>query len=469
MPEIGLSVLILGLFWLSLHPDEKTEKSTVWMCATGYISIALSLPFLWNLTANLFNGMFQINSLAIFLKGIFLVTGLLTTIMINEFMTEQDKRKTDFYLLIAISTLGTLFLASANDLITLFITVEWITISLYVLTAYLKTDNESLESGMKYLIMGAFSAGFFLYGISFVYGTCGGTHFEQIRQFLAAHPEGNALFWSGALLILAGIGFKIALFPFQLWVPDVYQGAPTPVTAFLAAGSKAAGFAALAKVLFLCLGIHSINWSFLIACLSAFTLLYGNLGALRQTNIKRLLAYSGIAHAGYLLMGFSSASKLGMASTLFYLAVYVAANLTVFTAVVIVGKEMKSNEISDYRGLSRKSPLLAASLFIALLSLGGIPPLAGSFGKFFVIVSAQNGGYIWLASLGAVNVIISLYYYLIIVKEMYLRKSDFGPKKIKISRPIAFTFGILVLIIIGFGFFQAPLFHLAEASANSLF
>jgi len=466
-PEIGLTALILIVLFFELF-SKVSASNIIRGSILGAFFIFIILLLLWPMSGTALYGMFQLNSLSIFLKGLFLSSSVLTLCMVKEYRESLGERLSDFVLLILVATLGAFFLASANDLITLFITIEWMTISLYVLTSYLKTDEYALEAGTKYLIMGAFSSALFLYGISFVYGTVGGIHFDQIRMALP-HVQQIPLFLVGLLLILAGIGFKVSAFPFQLWVPDVYQGAPTPVTAFLSVASKTAGFAALIKILFVALNPIQLNWSALIAFLSATTLLYGNLGALGQTNMKRLFAYSSIGHAGYLLMGIASGTEMGIGAVFFYLVAYAISNLTAFLAIVIANRELKSGEIVDYRGLGEKSPILAGVFFLSLLSLGGIPPLAGFFGKFLVLQAAVSRGYVWLATLGAVNVIISLYYYLSVVKEMYFKQSGSVERKIKIGRPAKVLLILLAIVTIGIGIWQEPVLYLSKSAAHTLF
>ncbi|MBI4372501.1 MAG: NADH-quinone oxidoreductase subunit N [Candidatus Omnitrophica bacterium] len=463
-PELSLAGLILLL--LSFELFSKTYRpKLIYLAVTGCFFIFLTFIPLWPISGSALYDMFQVNALSTFMKGILLGAAFLTLLTAREYTETLGHRSNDFLILILVSTLGAFFLASTNDLISLFITIEWMTISLYILTAYLRTDEYSLEAGTKYLIMGAFSSALFLYGISFIYGMVGGIGFDQIRQALPAVQE-NPLFLAGFFLILSGIGFKISAFPFQLWVPDVYQGAPTPVTAFLSVASKTAGFTALIKILFVMTGQNTLNWPIVIGVLSATTLLYGNLGALGQTNMKRLLAYSSIGHAGYLLMAAATGTLLGIEALLFYLVAYAISNLTVFLIVTITNRDLGNGEIASYRGLAKKNPFLAACFFIALLSLGGIPPLAGFFGKFLVLQAAVLRGYLWLALLGAVNVIISLYYYLSVVKEMYF-KTAAADEKIKLRTSTQILLLLLVIAIIGIGIFQAPLLNLVKIAALS--
>ncbi|MBI4368513.1 MAG: NADH-quinone oxidoreductase subunit N [Candidatus Omnitrophica bacterium] len=466
-PETGLIALILLVLGLDLF-TKLDQAKLILFSILGLFLLFGTLVFVWPLRGNALNGLFQVHALATFLKFIFLGAGLLTLVITKEFTKNLGNRASNFILLILLSVLGAFFLASTNDLISLFITIEWMTLSLYILTAFLRTDAYSLEAGTKYLVMGAFSSAVFLYGISFIYGTAGSIRFEAIRE-VASSAHQSPLFLFGFLLILSGIGFKIAAFPFQLWAPDVYQGAPTPVTAFLSVASKTAGFTALVKVLFAVIGPDALNWSAVIAVISGATLLYGNLGALAQTNMKRLFAYSSIGHAGYLLMGIAAGTSFGLQGTLFYLAAYAISNLTAFLVIVIANEHLGSGEIIAYRGLAKKSPFLAGSFFIALLSLGGIPPLVGFFGKFLVLQAAVWKGYLWLALLGAANVIVSLYYYLSVIKEMYFKPPVQNAEQIQLGILPQFSLGFLVASMVGLGIFQAPLFYFAHAAAQTLF
>ena len=467
-PEIALVILIV--FHLAFDLYRKTDPITLIRSAVlGAVLMLVILFLLWPSGSSLFGGAFRLDSFAILLKAVFLISGILTLVMTHEYVHSLGERAADFVVMILIAVLGGFFLASSTDLITLFVTIEWMTLSLYVLTAYQRTEAHGLEAGTKYLIMGVFSSALFLYGTSFVYGAVGALGFDQIRAALPL-VSGNLLFRIGLLLIFSGIGFKISAFPFQLWVPDVYQGAPTPVTAFLSTGSKTAGLAALLKIAYSAVGTEHLNWPVFLSFLSAATLLYGNLGALGQTNMKRLFAYSSIGHAGYLLMAVAAGTPFGAAAALFYLVVYVISNLAAFLVIVVVNRDLNAGEIVSYRGLAKKAPLAAGVFFIALLSLGGIPPLAGFFGKFLVFQAAISRGYLWLALLGALNVIVSLYYYLSIVREMFFKQgaSDRG-RRIRFSPGTQAFLLLLSLGMIGIGIFQEPILTFAKAGAQTLF
>lgn len=463
-PEFGLfAILILHLVFDLFQKIESGKFIRSLILGLVLIFVPLALMFSYGGTG--LYGLFKLNPLATFLKMIFLFSAIATLWMTKEFSLTLGKRSNDFCLIVVTALLGSFFLASSNDLITLFISVEWITISLYILAAFLKEDLYSIEAGVKYLVVGAFSSALFLYGISLVYGGTGHLVFSEIKQALASGP--NLYFAVGFFLILAGIGFKIAMFPFQLWVPDVYEGSPTPVTAFLSTASKTAGFAALLKVLFLVSLPLYVNWPFLLTLVSAITLVYGNLAALRQTNMKRLFAYSSISHAGYLLMGVACANRMGLEATLYYLLAYVISNAAAFLVIVIANREINSGEIQAYRGFAKKSPYLSAVFFIALLSLGGIPPLAGFFGKFLILNALVLKGYLWLAILGAVNVIISLFYYLSLVKEIYFRPAA-SEEQVFLTRATKIFLFCLAAAIIILGVFPQSILRFIQISASVL-
>jgi NADH-quinone oxidoreductase subunit N len=406
--------------------------------------------------------MWIVDPFALYFKGLFLLTTGLVIVMTRRFARQLPGNVGAFYMLLFTALLGMLVLASVNDLLMLFLGLELLTFSLYIMAAYLKTDARSIEAGMKYLIMGSVSSGFLVYGMALLYGAFGGTGFAVIRQGVASGAV-PPVAYMGLLFIVAGLGFKVAAVPFHLWVPDVYEGAPTPVVALLSVGSKMAGMVALLRLLdgvFLRL---QGAWGGLIAVLSAATMLYGNLGAIPQTNIKRLLGYSSIGHAGYLLMGLSTAAVGGMPAVGYYLLAYLLSNLTVFFVVADASNALGGDALDDYKGLAKRSGLLAAAMFIGLLSLAGVPPLAGFVGKLLVLLAAADAGRLWLVALGAVNVAISLYYYLMVVKRMYLD----APRT---SSPIAvpllskLVLGGLLLGILAVGIWQQPFLEQAIAS-----
>jgi len=414
--EILITLVLVGLVIADIALPKKQAQD--WIGISSIVAL-VGLIIFWltqgSLSGSTFSGMFIMDPLAWFFKGLFLVAMVFIFAMTHEFSKTLGGRRSEFYLLLWLALLGMCFVASSADFLVLFISIEILTISLYVMTAYLKSDKLSIEAGMKYLILGALSSGFFLYDISFIYGATHSTHFDAIAAFCQTHAM-NSMTLFAAVLIFSAIGFKIAAVPFQMWVADVYQGAPTPITALLSVGSKAAGFVALIRIFFVVFAAWHIQWGMVFAVLAAITMTYGNLVAMFQTNIKRLLGYSSISHAGYLLMGAAAGTALGATGINFYLLGYLFTNLAVFMVIIIFSGATGSDEIADYAGLTKRSGLLAWTMVLSLVSLAGIPPLAGFFGKFTLLMAVIKSGYVWLALIAAVNIVISLYYYLMVAK-----------------------------------------------------
>ncbi len=465
--ELLISVIIVGLFIVDIALPEITRRGWIGILSFGGL---LGLLAFWatqsNCLGETFGGMFRMDTLAWFFKGFFLITMLFIFPMAREFFKNVPQRRNEFYLLLWLALLGMCLVASSNDFLVLFISLEMLTISLYVMTAYLKSDKQSLEAGMKYLILGALTSGCLLYGISLVYGVTHSTRFDMIQDYVGANPL-SPMMLLALVLIFAAVGFKIASVPFHLWVPDVYQGAPTPVTALLSVGSKAAGFVVLIRLF---LGIFSgwhAEWSPVLAGLSAVTMCYGNLCAMFQTNIKRLLGYSSIGHAGYLLMGAAAGSVLGASAINFYLLGYLFTNLAAFIVIIVFSMTAKSDEISAYAGLSRRSGLLAGVMLLALVSLAGIPPLVGFFGKFTLLMATVQSGLVWLAFVAAANIVISVYYYLSIAKKIYV-DAPRVTSPIPVSTTMRFLLVAAVAGIIGIGIFQGPFLDMAIAAIKGM-
>lgn len=469
--ELYLSLSILVIFLAEFFfTDERKKKLIPSIASLSLLAIFIHLLTRSHENSSTLWRSFVQDPLSFYFKVLFLLTGGFVLFMISKSQDKLQKGRDEFVLLFMIALLGMSFVASAGDFVLLFVSLEILTISLYIMTAYLRSQEASIEAGLKYLIMGALSTGVFLYGMSFIYGLTGSTEFNKIGEYLASNPEAahSTGFMFGMILILSGLGFKIGSFPFQLWIPDVYQGAPTPVTALLAIGSKTAGFAALIRLL---LGVFlplSDRWALLFAILSAITMFYGNLGALWQTNIKRLMGYSSIGHAGYLLMGLSAFSHSGMESVLYYLLAYLFSTAGAFLVIVAVSNLTKAEKISDFKGLSERSPILAAGMMLSLLSLAGVPPLAGFFAKFYIFLNAAQSDLIWLVAVGCLNVIFSLYYYLMVVKAMYLESpvtsSEFQvPLSVKIAQFTSIA-GILIL-----GVWQGPFVEWAHRALANTF
>jgi NADH-quinone oxidoreductase subunit N len=354
----------------------------------------------------------------------------------------------------------------------LFVSIELITITFYVLTSFTRGKIAALEAGVKYLILGALSSAFMVYGIALVWGTTGKFNFTELAA-VAGNFTTNKLFLFGVLFVLVGLGFKIAAFPFQMWTPDVYQGAPTPTTAFLAVGSKAAGFVLLLRFLFTAIPSVTMHWEKLLIIISGITILYGNLCAIPQRNLKRLLGYSSIAHAGYLLLGVAALTSAGQAAVLYYLSGYLFTTLAAFAVIALVMRHLDSEDISGLAGLHQRSPLLAATLTIAMVSLAGIPPLAGFFGKFLLLKAviergAANHGYYCLAFTALVGVVISLYYYFGVIRAIYFGKGANDSTPIQMSFPMKALVCVCLAGMFWLGLMPGGLLRLAEQATGVL-
>jgi NADH-quinone oxidoreductase subunit N len=422
--------------------------------------------------------MFVQDALSVFFKRFFLLAAVLVLVLAVEFSDRIAAGISEYYSLLIFALAGMLFAASANDFAMLFVSIELITITFYVLTSFTRGKVASLESGVKYLILGALSSAFMVYGIALVWGITGKFNFSELAM-VAGKFAGNQVFLFGVLFILVGLGFKIAAFPFQIWTPDVYQGAPTPTTGFLAVGSKAAGFVLLLRFLFTAIPGVTHEWTNLLIVISGITILYGNLCALPQRNLKRLLGYSSIAHAGYLLLGVAAMaanvkqSVPGGSAVLYYLGGYLFTTLAAFTVIALVMRQLDGEDISGLAGLNQRSPLLAATMTLAMVSLAGIPPLAGFFGKFLLLKAvieqgATNHGYYCLAFTAIVGVVISLYYYFGVIRAIYWSRETPDASPIALSRPMRAGICVCIAGMFWLGLAPGTVLALAESAVNVL-
>jgi NADH-quinone oxidoreductase subunit N len=432
--EIAVLILGLGILLADLWTPPADKRKLGWLAAVvlGLI-LAGSFKLHGDAAQTAFNGMYVLDGLALFFKRFFLLSAIVVLVMSVEFADRIETGISEFYALTLFALAGMMFSASANDFSLLFVSIELITVTFYILTSFQRNRLLSLEAGVKYLILGALSSAFMVYGIALVFGTTGKLNFGEIAA-MGATLAGNKVFLFGILLVLVGIGFKIAVFPAQIWAPDVYQGSPTPTTAFLAVGSKAAGFVLLLRVLFGAVPGVTAHWTTLLIVISIITILYGNLCALPQRNLKRLLGYSSIANAGYLLMGVAVLSGAGRSAVLYYLGGYLFTVLGAFLVICLVMRSVDGEDISALAGLNQRSPLLATTLTLAMTSLAGIPPLAGFFGKFLLLreVIRQGGAnpaYYWLLAVAIFGVLISIYYYFGVIRAIYWSKEapDLSP------------------------------------------
>jgi len=478
--SLEVCVLILGLVVLVADLWLPVERKKL----LGYAAAAgLTLLLIINLTGAgkcteiglAFNDMFTQDALSIFFDRFFLLAAILVLLMIAEFSDRVTAGISEYYSITLFALLGMLFASSANNFALLFVSLELITVSFYVLTSFQRARVTSLEAGVKYLIIGALSTAFTVFGIALVWGTSGKFNFTDLAA-VAAQMGSNKLFLFGLLFIMVGLGFKIGAFPFQIWVPDVYQGAPTPTTAFLAIGSKAAGFVLLLRVLFKAVPAITSQWANVIIIISGITILYGNLCALPQVNVKRLLGYSSIAHAGYLLLGVAAMagakSTDGAAAILYYLTGYLFTVLAAFMVITLVMRHLDTEDVGGLAGLNQRSPLLAGTMTLAMVSLAGLPPLAGFFGKFLLLKSVVdlgplNHAYYYLAFVALAGVVISIYYYFGVVKAIYWSPSD-NKVPVPISWPARLAIFVCIVGMLWLGLVPGGLLNLARDGAGIL-
>ncbi len=434
MPDIDWSllmpqlVIVATLFIVLVFDmfDSISKKMHAWMTIVGSgIALWSSINLLNAGTDTIqFNDMFRIDSYSLFFNIIFLVSTILVALFSISYLGKDDKKQGPYYLLILLATLGMMLMAAGNELIIVFLGLELMSLSLYVLAGYFRESPASSEAGMKYLLLGAFASAFFLYGIALIYGATGTTSIPGIAEKLTTESQ-SPLLLAGIFLLIVGFGFKVAVVPFHQWAPDVYEGAPTTIAAFISAGPKAAGFAAFIRIFTEALPNLHTEWSGVIILIAMLTMTVGNVIAIAQTNIKRMLAYSSIAHAGYVLIGLAAANSDGKSSAMIYLFVYCVMNIGAFGAVILARTaDGESLVISDYAGLGFRKPLLGGFLTLMLLSLAGFPPTAGFVGKFYIFKSAIGAELYLLVIVGAINTAISAFYYLRVVVTMYMREPE---------------------------------------------
>jgi NADH-quinone oxidoreductase subunit N len=432
LPEMLLTFWICLILVLDFAFPRLPKEQLAYL-SVGGLTITLGC-LIWfdvtGITGALFANMFVVDRMALFFKMLIVVATILVIIASIQFVHRFTFFRGEYYFLVAMSALGMMFMASANDLLSVFVTLEFSTFGFYVLVAYLREDAASNEAGLKFFILGVFAAGLLAYGISLVYGETGKLVFSDMAS--AQATPGLII---GYLLIFAALGFKIGAVPFHSWIPDTYHGSPTPVTAFLSIAPKGAAFAILLRMFYVALAGFKPTWVLMLVAASILSMTYGNIVAIAQKNIKRLLAYSGIAQIGNVLIGLAAGTKMGSDAILFYLLTYLFANLGAFAIVIAVSQVIGSDEIEDYSGLGRRSPFLAFAMLIFLLSLAGVPPLAGFIGKVYIFVAAIKEGLYTLITVGLINIVISLYYYLIIVKKMYIVEPH-DPSPVPISGPM---------------------------------
>ena len=375
-----------------------------------------------------------------FWKIVFLLATALTVLLSTRFMEEGGYRAAEYYSLILLATTGMLFMASGFNLLSIWISLELMALSSYILAGYFKHEVRSNEAALKYFVLGALSSGLMLYGMSLIYGSTRTLSLAELPgRISVVAAEGNLLLGIGWIMLAVGLFFKVSAVPFHVWTPDVYVGAPTPVTGYLAAASKAASFAILIRIFFQGLGPLVVDWQIIVAAVASLSMIWGNIAALTQTNVKRMLAYSSIAHAGYILLGVLAASESGLWAAMFYVFAYTFFTLGAFgTVILLERREYAGESLSDYAGLAQRAPVLAAVMLVFLLALTGIPPTGGFFGKVYLFAAVVEAGWMWVAVIGVLTSAISLYYYMGIVVQMYFKDSE-ANTPVPVRAPIWFS------------------------------
>ena len=467
LPEILLTCGALVLLMLSVIVPK--QDGVLLGVALTTIAVTLLAVFSFaGLDETISRGLLAIDGFATFFKVVVLLSAAITVLMSAPYLRVEGLKAGEYYFLILCATVGMMFMSSGLELITLFIGLETMAMSFYVLVGYLKPNPRSNEAAVKYFLLGAFSLGILLYGMSLLYGATGTTRLAGIAEALAGH-ETSAVLVLAVILVGAGMGFKIAAVPFHMWAPDVYEGAPTPVTAFLSVGSKAASFAMLLRIFVEGLPALGDEWRTMFWVLAAITMTVGNIAALTQSNLKRMLAYSSIAHAGYLLIGVVVGTERGVAAMLVYLGVYLFMQLGAFAIVTAMRRsDIIGDELKDLNGLFKRSPAVGFAMLCFMLSLGGIPPTAGFMGKMWLFGAAIDAGEIWLVVIAVVNSAISAYYYLRVVVFMWINEDEPVGSPITLGPAMALALGIAVLGTLVLGVYPQALFSEAQSAAATL-
>jgi len=463
-PEIALAALALIVLILGLIVPKNMRHGLSWLTILGLLGVLGLTLSGWENQGTLYGGLFIIDQYAVFFKVTFLVAAFLVALGSQKYIDDIGDQS-EYYSMLLFATLGMLVMASAGDFITLYLGLELMTMAFIVLVCFKRRNARSLEAGIKYILLAGMSSAVLLYGLSLVYGLTGSIMLIEVGRLIAQNPSPALIL--GLVMLVAGLGFKISAVPFHMWAPDIYEGAPTPITAFLAAGSKAASFAILLRIFVTALPGVWAYWTTLIAILAAVTIIVGNLVAIPQTNIKRLLAYSSIAQAGYILVGLVNAGEAGIKGVMFYAFLYVFATIGAFTVATYFYTVTGSEEIRDYAGLSQRSPLMAVVMLVCMLSMAGIPPLAGFVGKFYLFSTIVDN-HLWLVFIGLIMSMISVYYYLRVALVMF-RDDPVDETPIKLSSPVAVTLLLTMVATLVIGFYPGPLSEIINKAAHTFF
>jgi len=476
IPELSLITFAIVVILLDLFIQRKGLLAVV-AIAGLVVSAGFTLAMWGGSSQAIFNNMLAVDNFALFFKLLFLGIAALVILASTDYVSKFARFQGEYYALVLLSALGMMLMAATAELISIYVALELTSISLYILVGFLK-NPKSTEASLKYLLLGAVASAVLLYGMALVFGFTGKTQLGEIAQVIQAMSLSGILSSPGLILgivlLVAGFGFKIAAVPFHMWVPDVYEGAPTPITAYLSVASKAAGFAIILRVFYSAFGLPqwlSLDWGLIFAVLAAIGMTLGNIVALPQTNIKRMLGYSSIAQAGYLMVGLATvglspvADAVGRSTVLFFLASYALTNLGAFIAIIAISNKVNSDLIEDYSGMSKRAPLLALGLTLCLISLIGMPPAAGFMAKFYIFSGAVQHGLLWLVVIAVINSVISAYYYLRVVKVMWLGE-PVSEEKVPSSGALRLALSVSCLGVLLLGVIPGFVMKLAEAAAK---
>lgn len=469
LPELIISIGAMLLLIAPVAGMKLDQRTAKWAMLGLLLITAASIVYCSSAVeqldqTRLFGQMFSLDAFAIFFKLLFVVTIAMVVLLSDDYLTNTRYSSWEYYSLLAFALCGMMFMASGIHLASIYVGLELMSLSSYILAGYFKNEQKSTEAAMKYFILGAVSSAILLYGISLIYGVTGSLNLLTISRSMSTLVSNDALMF-GIMLLAAGLCFKIAAAPFHVWTPDVYEGAPTPITAFLSTASKGAAFAIFLRIFYVGLPHFHLDWENVLAAIAALSMIVGNIAAITQDNVKRMLAYSSIAHAGYVLLGIIAMNDMGIRGVLVYSVVYVFANLGIWATVLMMARhEYAGERVDDFEGLHRRSPWVAFAMVVFLLSLGGIPPTAGFIGKYFLFAAAVQSGFGWLAIIAVLMSAVSMFYYLRLVVAMYLKEgSDAEVLSFGSLRAVALVCLVVTLLL---GVLPSPLIEQARKSSG---
>ena len=460
LPEIVLAAGVMVLMIVDILRRQQDGASPLAGLSIAILLLGIGASlFIWSRPPTEYMEGAVSDGFALSVRLVVLIAGVLGVLLSRNYLPAIERQGGAFYSLQLLAVIGMMLMGTATNLIVLFIALEIFSLALYILSGFYRENPRSIEAAMKYFLLGAFASTFFVYGAALLYGAGGSTHYARIHEALSAGAGNPSLVLPGIALLLVGFGFKVSLVPFHMWTPDVYQGAPTPVTAFMSVGTKAAAFAGFFRLMMTALPSYQSQWALPLAILAVLTMTVGNLTALRQSSVKRMLAYSSVAHAGYILVALVAGTASASSAALFYLFTYAFMNVGAFAVIIAFEKRGgKENDVeqSELAGIADSSPALAAAMAVFMLSLSGIPPLAGFFGKFMVFKAAVEAGWAWLVVVGVLNSAVSAYYYLRVVVAMYFQKAEEGgeaqvPGALPAARSLQFVVAVAAVAVVVIG------------------